>query len=91
MGGLLESVEIGLAVAADRVGRGLQLVLCREHEFQRAGLAGCVGGDVEVEHRADGGSHGAVEEVAVSFVGLCGVDVDDLMWELQGLVSMIKV
>ncbi|KAI7180391.1 hypothetical protein KC360_g27 [Hortaea werneckii] len=87
--GLVEGVEVGLAVAADRVGRGLQLVLRREHEFQRTGLAGCVGRDVEVEHRADGGSHGAVEEVAVSLIGFGGVDVDDLVWELQELVSKI--
>ena len=87
--GLLESVEVGLPVAADGVGRGLQLVLSWEHEFQRAGLASCVGRDVEVEHGADRGSHGAVEEVAVSFVGLCGVDVDDLVWELQISVSKI--
>lgn len=79
--GRLQHGEIDLAVAAEGVRRGLEVLLLGEQEDETAGLAGVRGRNVKVEDARDGGRDCAVERGARSLVGRRGVDGYDQVGE----------
>lgn len=77
--GGLERSKVDLTIAAEGVGRSLEVLLVGEEEDQAARLAGVRGGDIKVEDARDAGGDGAVVGGTRSVVGLGGVDGDDQM------------